>query len=223
MTLQDQTLGVLAQELPGATAIFNRYKLSFCCGGDHTLKQAAEKAGIGLNEILAELAPLTEREAGPDTWQSAPTGALISHILDRFHKVHREQLPELIRLSARVEKVHGDKLACPTGLADHLRLMAAELENHMQKEEQVLFPMLLSPQAGMAVAPVRMMMREHDDHAHALKTIDLLTDGLVPPVDACNTWRALYAGLQAFKEDLEEHIQLENTVLFARVLGAGEV
>lgn len=32
---------------------------------------------------------------------------LIEHILTRYHDTHREQLPELIQLSERVERVHG--------------------------------------------------------------------------------------------------------------------
>ncbi len=31
---------------------------------------------------------------------------------------------------------------------------------------------------------------------------------------ACNTWRALYAGLAQLSDDLVNHIHLENNVLF---------
>jgi regulator of cell morphogenesis and NO signaling len=34
------------------------------------------------------------------------------------------------------------------------------------------------------------------------------------PVGACNTWTALYLGLRELKEDLMEHILLENEILF---------
>jgi regulator of cell morphogenesis and NO signaling len=45
-----------------------------------------------------------------------------------------------------------------------------------------------------------------------------LTDGFTPPAGTCNTWRALYAGLEALDADLREHIHLENNVLFPRAL-----
>jgi regulator of cell morphogenesis and NO signaling len=123
----------------------------------------------------------------PDT---LPQAQLIEHLLERYHARHREQLPELIRLASRVEQVHGHHLACPNGLADLLRDIEQELEGHMLKEEQVLFPM------------------------------QALTNHIQPPSDACNTWRALYHGLEVFHGDLLEHIHLENDVLFVRALKA---
>ncbi|WP_308910303.1 iron-sulfur cluster repair protein YtfE [Pseudokordiimonas caeni] len=219
MTLLDQSLGTLAQEIPGATAVFNRHGLSFCCGGSHTLLEAATKAGIDHAALVNELTELQHSDEEASAWESAPTTDLIQHILGRYHLVHRAQLKELVRLADRVEQVHGDKPGAPNGLADHLRLMTVELESHMQKEEQVLFPLLTSGQAEMAAWPIRAMMAEHEDHAGALDVIDRLTNGLTPPDGACNTWRALYSGLATFKADLEAHIALENSVLFARALG----
>jgi regulator of cell morphogenesis and NO signaling len=56
--------------------------------------------------------------------------------------VHREQLPELIRMARRVEAVHRDNPDVPTGLADLLEAIPEELLSHMEKEEAILFPML---------------------------------------------------------------------------------
>ena len=50
----------------------------------------------------------------------------------------------------------------------------------------------------------------------ALAQLEALTDNITPPAGACNTWRALYAGLAQLKEDLMQHIHLENNVLFLR-------
>ena len=130
--------------------------------------------------------------------------------------MHREQLDELIRLAERVEKVHGDRPQCPIGLAEHLHKMKIELESHMQKEEQILFPMLIGGMSAMAAGPINVMKQDHDDHAHAINKISELTNNITPPEGACNTWRALYLALEHFKADLEEHIELENKVLFAR-------
>lgn len=160
---------------------------------------------------------MSRSDAPTDTqdWNEAPTGELIDHILARFHERHRAQLPELIRLARRVEEVHGDRPECPAGLADHLGTMEQELLSHMQKEEQVLFPMLARGMGAMASAPITVMRMEHDDHGTALQRLADLTNDLTPPAAACNTWRALYDGLRTFRDDLMAHIQLENDVLFA--------
>ena len=41
-----------------------------------------------------------------------------------------------------------------------------------------------------------------------------LTEDLTLPEGACGTWAALYAGLEEFINDFEEHMRLENDVLF---------
>ena len=59
-----------------------------------------------------------------------------------------------------------------------------------------------------------MMRFEHDQHGEALAKLEALTNNITPPTNACNTWRALYVGLAAFREDLMQHIHLENNILF---------
>lgn len=216
--LLEQPMGVIAQNLPGATAVFHKFKLDFCCGGAHTLREALSKKNLTSDQVVGELAALLDRAEPDETSTEASNEALIEHILSRYHDVHRQQLPELIRLSRRVERVHGSKPACPVGLSAHLETMLEALETHMQKEEGILFP-LLAQGVSAAVHPIGVMRMEHDDHAQALARIDALTDGIRLPEGACNTWRALYLGLATFKTDLMNHIHLENNVLFNRFDG----
>ena len=142
--------------------------------------------------------------------------ALIDHILARYHEVHRQQLPELIRMARRVEAVHRDHPQVPVGLADHLEAMHEELLSHMLKEEQVLFPMLKNGGNPFVGQPIGMMRAEHVDHGEALDKLNALTNDATPPQGACNTWRALYAGIAQLGDDLINHIHLENNVLFPR-------
>jgi regulator of cell morphogenesis and NO signaling len=226
MSMQDQPLGQLARRIPGATRVFHEFDLDFCCGGRHTLREAAQSKGLDgqtVNAITARLDALAgERAPGADDWADAAAPALIDHILTRYHARHREQLPELARLARRVETVHADSPDCPHGLADHLESMYQALESHMQKEEQVLFPMLLRGMGAMAGGPISVMRMEHDDHGEALQRLADLTNNITLPRAACNTWRALYLGLRALREDLMEHIHLENNILFEQAVSAGE-
>lgn len=141
---------------------------------------------------------------------------LIDYIVSRFHAGHRSQLPELARLSRRVEHVHAGHAQCPEGLADELEAHLQELESHMLKEEQVLFPMLMRGMHGPAQGPISVMMFEHQQHFDALERIYHLTNDLILPDGACNTWRSLYEGLGAYAQELAQHIQLENEVLFTK-------
>jgi regulator of cell morphogenesis and NO signaling len=202
----------IAATLPGATAVFRRHKLDFCCGGAAPLAEAVAARGADLGTVEAELAALVRAEADAP----ADTDALIDLIVTRYHAAHRRDLPELIRLARRVEAVHGDREGAPVGLSTVLEDLAAELESHMAKEEGVLFPMMRRGGHPMIAHPIGAMRHEHDDAGEHLKLIEGLTNGGVPPEHACNTWRALYAGTRAFADELMEHIHLENNVLFPR-------
>ena len=218
--LLEQSLGALACEIPGATRVFHAFNLDFCCGGQLSLDEAAKRRGIDAEKVAAELQALHDHRGSAQDWRLASTEQLIAHILSRYHARHSEQLHELIRLASRVEKVHGERENCPNGLADHLHDMQQELESHMLKEEQILFPVLLDGLGQMAAAPISVMRMEHDQHGAALQRILDLTDNITPPVNACNTWRALYRGLDELRNDLMVHIHLENNVLFANALRA---
>lgn len=206
-----QAMGQIAVDLPGSTAVFRRLKLDFCCGGQVPLAQACASKGLPLEAVLAELAGLARPSALPAVETPA---ALIDHILARYHAVHREQLPELIRMARRVEAVHRDSPHAPHGLAAHLETMEAELLEHMAKEEQILFPLLQRGAQAQAGGPIHVMRNEHTAHGAQLERLMALTTDATPPPGACNTWRALYAGTARLTEDLIEHIHLENNLLF---------
>ena len=215
MTLLDQSLGALARSIPGATQLFHEHKLDFCCGGKHSLREAAAGRGIDAQNIADRLEVMQAGTISEELdWRTRPASELIAHILRRFHDRHREQLPELVRLARRVEEVHGDRPECPRGLADHLATMQQELESHMQKEEQVLFPILSRGYTPVLQGPVDVMRHEHEQHGEALQVLEALTHDITLPRGACNTWRALYLGLGALRADLVEHIHLENNILF---------
>lgn len=208
----EQAIGQIAVQLPGSTAVFRRLKLDFCCGGHISLRQAVQDKGLDLGAVTDELT-LLQRPTELPEFISAPA-ELIDHLIARYHEVHRAQLPELIRMARRVEAVHRDNPHTPAGLADHLEEMEQELLTHMHKEEAVLFPMLRSGGNSFVSQPIAMMRHEHNDHGTALERIAELTNDITPPMGACNTWRALYSGLAQLRDDLMNHIHLENNVLF---------
>ncbi|MFH7042183.1 hemerythrin domain-containing protein [Paucibacter sp. JuS9] len=152
-------------------------------------------------------------EVPGDPHPSEPS-ALIEYILQRFHEVHRRQLPELIHLAGKVEAVHADHPAAPHGLTVLLQQMLSEMLDHMGKEESVLFPMLARGGSPFVVHPIRVMMSEHDEHARRLEQLLTLTRQATPPDNACSTWVQLCAETRQFVEDLQDHIRLENDVLF---------
>lgn len=201
----ENTVGDIAAKLPGAARIFREAGISFCCGGDHSLRQAAEKAGLDPAALTARLQALigaASRDAPSET------GALIAHIVQRYHDTHREELAFLIPLANRVEIVHGDHEEAPRGLTQTLIDLRDDLDAQMSAEEGALFPAILrgepaSPEARPGTAAI---LRRIEDATHSLQL----------PIGACGSWTALYTGLRKLCDDVVAHLYLEDTVLFPR-------
>lgn len=94
--------------------------------------------------------------------------------------------------------------------------MIGALEVHLKKEELLLFPAIRRGGVPGIENPIAVMRADHDDHDAEIAEIRRLTANLTLPTGACRTWTALYQGLAEFITDLEEHIRLENEVLFPR-------
>jgi regulator of cell morphogenesis and NO signaling len=149
--------------------------------------------------------------------EAAPTddpATLTRHIESRYHARHREQIPALADLAEKVETVLAGGENVPAGLSALLRRMVGDMEVHMKKEELILFPAIRRGGMPGIETPIAVMRADHDDHDRDVAEIRRLTGGLALPEGACRTWTALYDGLAAFLSDLEEHIRLENDVLF---------
>jgi regulator of cell morphogenesis and NO signaling len=218
----DSRVGQIATEHPLATRVFARHGIDFCCGGGKPLAEVCSQRGLNATTVLAEieheLAAPSESEV---RWDQASLGDLIEHILVTYHKPLHEELPRLEAMARKVDDVHRDKQPemLPELLSVYLGLKA-ELDQHMTKEEQILFPMIRSGQGAMAAGPISVMEHEHDSAGGALRRLRELTNGYEVPAEACNTWRALWHGLAALEESLHQHIHLENNILFPRALAS---
>ncbi|MBP9643012.1 iron-sulfur cluster repair protein YtfE [Budvicia aquatica] len=218
MDYPNQSLGALAIAIPGATKLFRQYDLDFCCGGKQTLERSAARKMLNIDVIVEQLEQLAAKPTNDKDWSTASNSEMIPYIIQRFHQRHREQLPELILLAEKVERVHAAKPTCPKGLAAQLNTIYQDLSQHMMKEEQILFPMIQQGMGAQASGPIRVMEMEHDRAGNDVEAIKSITNNLTAPQEACNTWRALYASVDEFITDLMEHIHLENNILFPRAL-----
>ena len=221
MTIEStSTVGQLAAEHPLATRVFHRHGIDFCCGGGKPLGEACADVGADTDAVLAEIHRELDRTTVPeDRWDEAPLSDLIDHILAEFHRPLSEELRRLGAMVEKVHRVHGDK--DPERFSELRSVyteLAHELEQHMAKEEQILFPMIRDGRGAMTGSPVAVMEQEHDAAGAALKRLRELTNNYEAPEEACTTWRALWHGLEVLEETLHQHIHLENNILFPRAL-----
>lgn len=221
-----KSVSELVVERPSRSRVFEELGIDYCCGGGVPLAQVCEGAGLDPEEVLAEL---KRREAGraedePEL-ASMGLGELVDHIVETHHAYLREELPRLSFLVDKVANAHGGahpELLKLRGVFEGLR---AELEEHTEKEERVLFPACRELESveeqpafrfGTVKNPISAMMREHVDAGEGLGRIRELTLGYTVPGDACNTYRAMLDGLAELERDTHYHIFKENGILFPR-------
>lgn len=229
-----KTVRELALAIPNATRIFEKLKIDYCCGGDKSLQEACETAGVKIPdlELLFEQAAESTAPVNdlPD-FQSLPLTDLIGHILAKHHVYTKT---EMVRLQALIEKVigaHGANHPELHNIGDVFQEMCADLTPHMAKEENVLFPYLEELEAsllqrrpaplapfGTVKNPIRMMMMEHDTVGDLLRELRALSSDYAVPADGCISYHTLYEALEGFEKDLHQHIHLENNILFPRAV-----
>lgn len=221
--LLDRTVGELVAERPGRSRIFQTFKIDFCCQGARTLREACERRDVEADAMLALLEAEAENKgASMPNPADLPTDKLIDYIVKTHHQYLRDELPRLYLMAERVANVHGRHTPSLVEIFRTFTNMASELAEHLAKEEQVLFPAILAMSRREQVpqnleGPLACMFHEHEQVGTALGQLRDLSHGFQPPPDACNTYRALFAGLQDLEEDLHRHIHLENAVLFPTV------
>lgn len=233
---EDKTVGRLAAEHPALRPVLESYGIDYCCGGKLDLATAAHSAGLSLEQletILNEAQSRIEAQAaGERDWLKAPLHELIDHIEGRHHAYMRSALPRTEGLIRDVMRAHGALYgAMLTKLNRVFAGLRYEIESHLDKEEQVLFPYIRAMEdcrrrgeavppmhCGTVQNPIRQMELEHDSAGEALAEMRELTSHYRLPDGACEKFDELYRALQEIEADLHEHIHLENNILFPRAI-----
>lgn len=222
--LIDRTVGEIVAESPTQARVFQSFGIDFCCQGGRTLRQACELKGIAACAVIEQLESSRQPNTTPQENPALlPPAELVAYIVAHHHQYLRDELPRIHAMAERVARVHGGHTASLLILFDVFRGMAEELSNHIEKEEQILFPAIIALSRGETAAlpldgPVAHLMQEHEDAGAALLRIRELTHDFSAPPEACNTYRALFAGLAELEADLHRHVHLENSVLFPAAL-----
>lgn len=222
------TIGEFVSHDFRTASVFNKYGIDFFCGGHRTIEEVCDKKSINHGQLLEELTEIIlSTNTNAIDFNSWPLDLLIDYILKKHHRYVGAKVPAI--LSAI------DKL-CQTHSGEHPELLeikllfegcATDLLGHLKKEEQQLFPIIAklenaTPLDSASTAPlgvdnsIATLRHEHDLEGARFRKIKILTHNYEPPADSCNTYRITYAMLRDFEQDLQEHIHIENNILFPR-------
>ena len=226
--MKEKTIADIVTADIRTASIFKRYGIDFCCGGGKILSDVCKEKKIRVSKITNDIEKLNSTK-NEKNYNKMSVNALIKHIIETHHKYVKEKIPTIKDFAKKVSKVHGKNYP-ETNLIYHLFLrLSDELLDHMNKEEEILFPKIkilidktysksVFFSYGTILNPIKMMEMEHESAKKVLKEIEELSNKYTPPLSACNTYRALYNSLEEFQDDLHIHIHLENNILFPKVL-----
>ncbi len=229
-----QTLAQIVTGNHRTAAVFEKYHLDFCCKGKRSLQQACAEQDIAIEELVTELNNLSSTTGNSQhsfPFDQLSLAQLADYIVSTHHDYVKRELPQLLAYLQKVASKHGQRHPELLKIFDLAAAIKEEMDMHMMKEEQVLFPRIKEVEkiAGQPAgeyrmnlfylqAPIMMMEQEHDHAGSLTEEIRTLSNNYSAPADACTTYKLAYASLQAFEIDLHQHVHLENNILFPKAV-----
>jgi len=229
---QQETVGEIAAKDIRKAEVFKKMGIDFCCGGNKTLKEASAEAGISEDRIHEALKEIENAPVSPSVdYNKWELDFLSDYIVNTHHRYVKENAELINGLAQKVANHHGENHPELHKLAQSTHHFLQDLINHMAKEEGILFPAIKEAvsrknnpnykgdyQKGSVKQPIMMMQKEHEISGEDLSFFRKLTHDYTLPEDACNSYNYLFQKMQEFETDLQQHIHLENNILFPKAL-----
>lgn len=222
------SLGECVVIYPAIVEKFNEMQLDYCCGGKENLEVALNEKNIDVDKFIEniniELEKFTFDNTSYVNWNEKPSEELINHIVNTHHAKTFELLKDIDPLLVKVFKVHYDHL--PEVLTKVHKLFGSlkcELEEHLIKEEKVLFPKMIEfdknnneEEKEKLREEIKSIVQEHEAAGDILKELAEITDDYSAPQWACASFKLVYLKMHELEKDLFVHIHKENNILFKR-------
>lgn len=221
-------IGDIATKFPRAMEIFKRNKIDFCCGGDRPLELAVKENNLDGNKIVEELNNqykiyVTDAIKDRD-WTIEPYDTFIDYIVNKHHGYLNETLPKLSQLAIKILRAHGAHHPELKEVHKLINSLKIELEQHLIKEEELVFPFVVEYQKTKnidtlrkAVEEIQALEDEHEGAGTILKELREITNNYEVPADGCTSYTITYKLLSEVEDDTFRHIHLENNILFPRL------
>lgn len=230
------SVGEIVVKHPETRKPLEEMGIDYCCGGKNGLEEACENAGLSPQNVVQKLKKVIEASDKEKSEQrnldKISLKELIDHIINKHHAFLKQELPRLKNLREKVYRAHQLKHGrMLEKLGRVLEKLRNDIETHLAKEEQILFPAIKQIEnhvkqggpepeihCGSITNPIDQMEYEHEAVGGFLAEIQKTTSGYEPPADACESFKALYDGLRELEDNLHEHIHLENNILFPKAV-----
>ncbi len=206
--------------------LFKEAGIDFCCGGKNTLEETCKAQGIAVDQFAEQLLTLMEspNPSGVD-YNEWELDFLCDFILNTHHAYVKKTMPQLLEYTAKIALVHGDHHPELLEIARIFDEINKELTVHLQKEEELLFPVIKQAVANptkefrlVIKNEIARMGAEHEFAGGAMDQIREISQKYALPADACTSYQMCFQLLSQFEDDLHIHVHLENNILFKKAL-----
>lgn len=230
--IEQKTLAQIVIAEPETASVMEKFGLDFCCKGKQTLTEACANAGKDIKVVIQDIETAirkVDKNHPPEHFEKMELDALVSHILHHHHDYMKRSMPVIHTHLSKIAGVHGERHPELHEVLRNFDAMMMDLEQHLLKEEEVLFPYIKTlvlakhepdhhhfGKTHFIENPIRVMLSEHDRAGELMGNIREFINGFELPADACTTYKTAFHQLKKFEEDLHLHVHLENNILFPK-------
>jgi len=223
-----KTIGKIVAEDYRSAAVFEKYGIDFCCGGQVSLATACQTKKLDIDAVQLEIETATkepiEQRHNYAAWSLS---FLADYIVNTHHAYINNELITINSYTHKIADVHGVNHPEVIKIANIFAKIKSDMVEHLREEEEILFPAIKRVEASkkedslpdskdvkIIKISLEKLYGEHEEIGDAVHEIRHLASDYAIPEDGCNTFALTYKKLNEFEDDLHRHVHLENNLLF---------
>jgi regulator of cell morphogenesis and NO signaling len=225
----DKSISEIVRENYRTAEVFSRHGISYCCGGNVSLKTACENARLDHNNLVNELEQAIKpiRIPGNTPFQSWNLAFMIDFIINVHHAYSKDMLPRLETSLISFYDGHRKKYPETEKVIDIVQKIETTLSAEMKQEEDILFPYIKQlefidqrnePYGSLFVKtlskPIHKLDKTHSSLNTNLDNLRELTQEFKFPEKACTRMQVIYNQMRELHDDVIQHKHMENSYLF---------
>jgi len=224
----NKSVATIVIENINTASIFKKYKIDFSIHGNMLLSQACEEKNTNLKQILKDLKAVNDKVYYLKDYNSWKLDFLIDFLVNIQHEYKEENILLLKEYGEKVAAIYGEEYKELIEVNLLILKVADNILEHMKNEERIIFPYikkLIDANTKKIVTntsnsplniPIDIIEDDHEKVSKTFKKIAELTNNYKIPENACISFKVLYLKLQQFEELLNNHIHIENNILFPK-------
>ncbi|MDN3620233.1 DUF542 domain-containing protein [Polaribacter undariae] len=224
----NKSVATIVIENINTASVFKKYKIDFSIHGNMLLSQACEEKNTNLKHILKDLKAVNDKVYYLKDYNSWKLDFLIDFLVNIQHEYKEENILLLKEYGEKVAAIYGEEYKELIEINLLILKVADNILEHMKNEERIIFPYikkLIEANTKKIVTdtsnsplnrPIDIIEDDHEKVSKTFKKIAELTNNYKIPENACISFKVLYLKLQQFEELLNNHIHIENNILFPK-------